>query len=57
MARLRALGAKAQSHPGYERVFTLLNATFRKSKLAQRLAVLKSATWLIDILERLGIGL
>ena len=57
IARLRALGAKAQSHPGYGRVLTLLNDTFRKSKLAQRLAVLESAAWLIDILERLGIGL
>ncbi len=55
--RLRALDAKAQSHPGYGRVLTLLNDTFRKSKLAQRLAVLESAAWLIDILERLGIGL
>jgi hypothetical protein len=31
----------------------LLNDTFRKSKLAQRLAVLQAAAWLIDILERL----
>ena len=55
--RLRALGTKAPSHPGYRRVLILLNETFRKSTLAQRLAVLESAAWLIDILERLGIGL
>ena len=28
-----------------------------RSDLAQRLAVLESAAWLIDILERLNIGL
>ena len=53
VARLRALGTKAQSHPGYKRAMKLLNETFRKSKLAQRLAVLQAAAWLIDILERL----
>ncbi len=57
IARLRALGGKAQSHPGYRRALTLLNDTFRKAKLAQRLAVLESAAWLIDILERLSIGM
>lgn len=57
MARLRALGGDAQSHPGYKRALTLLNDTFRKSKLAQRAAVLESAAWLIDILQRLPTGL
>lgn len=57
IARLRALGGKAPSHPGYRRAMTLLNNTFRKAKLAQRLAVLESAAWLIDVLERLMIGL
>jgi hypothetical protein len=57
IARLRGLGAKAQSHPGYKRALVLLNDTFRKTKLAQRLAVLESAAWLIDILQRLTIGL
>jgi hypothetical protein len=51
--RLRTLGANAQAHPGHKRALTLLNDTFRKSKLAQRLAVLQAAAWLIDILERL----
>ena len=55
--RLRALGANARSHPAYRRALVLLNETFRKSKLAQRLAVLQAAAWLIDILERLGIGI
>jgi hypothetical protein len=57
MTRLRILGARPQSHPGYKRALTLLNDTFRKAKLAQRAAVLESAAWLIAILERLPPGL
>jgi hypothetical protein len=53
VARLRALGETAQAHPGYKRALKLLNETFRSSKLAQRLAILQAAAWLIDILERL----
>ena len=52
--RLRMLGADAQAHPGYKRASTLLNATFRRSKLTQRLAILQAATWLIDVLEKLN---
>jgi hypothetical protein len=54
VARLRALGEGTKAHPGYKRALTLLNDTFRKSKLAQRLAVLQAAAWLIEILERLS---
>lgn len=57
MARLRRLGAHSQAQAGYKRAITLLNDTFRKSKLAQRAAVLESAAWLIDLLERLPTGL
>lgn len=57
IVRLRSIGGSAQSHPGYKRALTLLNDTFRKTKLAQRLAVLEAAAWLIDILERLTTGL
>ena len=53
VARLAALGEAAQRHPGYRRALTLLNDTFRKEKLAQRLAVLQAAAWLIDVLEKL----
>jgi len=53
IGRLQGLGAKAQAHPAYKRALKLLNDTFRKSKLAQRLAILQAAAWLIDILERL----
>jgi hypothetical protein len=55
--RLRALGEAAKKHPGYNRALKLLNDTFRKSKLAQRLAVLQAAAWLIDILEKLTISM
>jgi hypothetical protein len=52
VARLTSLSEAAHRHPGYKRAFTLLNVTFRRAKLAQRLAVLQAATWLIDVLER-----
>jgi hypothetical protein len=53
VARLAMISGNSQRHPGYKRALTLLNDTFRKSKLAQRLAVLQAASWLIDILEQL----
>ena len=54
VARLTALDHSARNHPGYRRAFTLLNNTFRKEKLPQRLAVLQAAAWLIDVLEKLS---
>lgn len=57
VARLEMIGGKSQKHPGHRRALTLLNDTFRRSKLAQRLAVLQAASWLIDVLERLSIGM
>jgi hypothetical protein len=54
MARLSMLGEASRRHPAYRRAGTLLNATFRKEKLAQRLAVLQAAAWLIHVLESLG---
>jgi hypothetical protein len=53
IARLTSLGEAAQRHPAYKRALTLLNATFRRSKLAQRLGILQAAAWLIDVLEKL----
>ena len=52
--RLRALGHKAEEHPAYKGALKLLNNIYRKEKLTQRLAVLQSAAWLIDILEKLS---
>ena len=53
VARLSALGESGQRHPGYKRALTLLNVTFRRAKLAQRLAILQAAAWLIHLLEKL----
>jgi hypothetical protein len=53
VVRLRRLGGKAQQHPANKRALKLLNDTFRKSKLAQRLSVLQAAAWLIDLLEQI----
>lgn len=54
VARLTLISNNSRKHPGYRRALTLLNDTFRKSKLAQRLAVLQAASWLIDVLEQLS---
>lgn len=56
-ARLSALGHKVEEHPAYKGALKLLNTAYRKEKLAQRLAVLQSAAWLIDILEKISITL
>jgi hypothetical protein len=53
LKRLTLLNGGAQSHQAYGRVLTLLNRTFRKAKVAQRLAIPQSAEWLIDVLEAL----
>jgi hypothetical protein len=57
VARLEMIGGKTNKHPGYRRALTLLNDTFRRSKLAQRLAVLQAASFLIDVLERISVSL
>jgi hypothetical protein len=54
VARLSALGETSKRHPGYRRALTLLNETFRKEKLARRLAVLEAAAWLIDVLQKVN---
>ena len=56
-ARLQRLGDTTRKHPGYKRAIKLLNDTYRKEKLAGRLAVLHAAAWLIDILEKLSSAL
>jgi hypothetical protein len=55
--RLSRLGDRARQDPSYRRAMRLLNETFRKSTLAQRVGVLQAASWLLDIMERLTIGL
>ena len=54
VARLHSCGEATQRHPGYKHALKLLNNTYRKERLAGRLAVLKSATWLINILEQIA---
>ena len=49
--RLVKLDDKARASPSYARAMTLLNTTFRRSKLVQRAAVLQAARWLIDVVE------
>ena len=55
--RLQSLGESTRKHPGYKRALTLLNEIYRREKLPQRVAVLQSAAWLIDILEKLASSL
>lgn len=52
IARLSTLGENARGHPAYKRSLRLLNDTFRKGKLAQRIAILEAADWLIELLEK-----
>lgn len=51
--RLTTLGDAARRHAGYRHALKLLNDTFRKSSLAQRLTVLQAAAWLITVLEKI----
>jgi hypothetical protein len=53
MQRLGSLNETARAHPAYRRASTLLNQTFRKVAVGQRLATLQAAEWLIDVLENL----
>jgi len=53
LERLKRVSADSKAHPGYKRALKLLNETFRNAKLAQRMAVLNAASWLIGILEQL----
>jgi predicted RNA polymerase sigma factor len=53
LQRLTGLNEAARAHPAYRRALTLVNQTFRKATLAQRLATLQAAEWLINVLENL----
>jgi predicted RNA polymerase sigma factor len=52
-ALIARLGHAARGHPAYKRSLILLNDVFRRGRLAQRLAVLEAAAWLIDLLEKI----
>ena len=49
--RMGCLHAQAKRHPSFKRAMVLLNETFRSASFAQRLGVLQSARWLIDLIE------
>lgn len=51
LARLERLDDRARQSPSYRSALTLLNTTFRRSRLLQRVAILQSARWLIDVVE------
>jgi len=51
--RLAALDDAARRQAGYRNALKLLNDTFRKSSLAQRLSVLQAAAFMIEVLEKL----
>jgi hypothetical protein len=53
MARLQLIGEFGTKHAAYGNARALLGRSFRKASVAQRLAVLESASWLIDLLEKL----
>jgi hypothetical protein len=54
--RLNRLGERGRTHPSFKRAAVLLNETFRKASIAQRLAVLQAAQWVIELMEN-SIGL
>jgi hypothetical protein len=51
MARLQKLDGVPATLATCRRAKTLLNATYRKATVVQRVAVLQAAAWLIDIAE------
>jgi predicted RNA polymerase sigma factor len=53
LQRLAGLNDAARAHPAYRRALTLVNQTFRKASIVQRLATLQAAEWLINVLENL----
>lgn len=50
---MAGLSEAARAHPAYRRALTLLNQTLRKASVAQRLATVRAAEWLIEVLENL----
>lgn len=53
LQRLQNLDARAKERPGYRTARSLLNSKFRKASLGARLAVLQSAAFMVEVLERL----
>jgi hypothetical protein len=49
--RLDRYGELGRAHPSFKRATVLLNETFRKSSIAQRVSVLQAAAWLVQLIE------
>jgi len=54
LKRLARVREAAHKHSGFGTASTLLNQRFRKASLLERMAILQSAAWMIDVLERLA---
>jgi hypothetical protein len=52
LGRLRLLGQFSRGHPSFKRAQALLNESFRRAPLAQRLAILQAADWLLNLIEQ-----
>jgi len=53
LRRLQNLDPRVKDKPGYRTALSLLNSKFRKASLGARVAVLQSATFMIEVLEKL----
>lgn len=51
IARLDGLGEYGRTHPSARKAMVLLNHTFRKASIVQRVAILQAADWLISLIE------
>ena len=51
LARLERHMKNARTHPSAKRAQKLLNGTFRSASVAQRVAILQAAEWLIKLIE------
>ena len=53
LSRLSNLDPRAKTQPGYRTALLLLNSKFRKASLTARVAVLQSAAFMVEVLEKL----
>lgn len=53
LSRLRNLDPRAREQPGYRTALSLLNSKFRKASITARVAVLQSAAFMVEVLEKL----
>ena len=51
LEHLSHFGKTRRAHPSYKVALTLLNQRFGYARIDQRIAILKAAQWLIDLIE------